>query len=548
VRSSQRESSQRKSSERGNRISEPRVLRARAWAWILGSIALLIGTPDANARTLTIRWQQSSIEDVEGFRVYLGSAPRSYDRSLDLGLPPILDGSIFEATVEISEDESTFFAMTAYGPTGESAFSNEIAKAAPMSLVAPAGPAGSSGTTYPETGGFAVVGDSVGLAWLGGTGPSTSYELSLRRIGELLPFETVRVRSAFLTVQALAGQRVEVSITPLDPYDLRGDPAAPLRIRFLDPVHDDDGDGRANATDGCPLVYDPDPRDGDGDGIGDACDNCLSVPNPRQHDFDRDGNGDACDADADGDGIAAGDLCPLLPLPANQDLDGDGSGDLCDVCSALRWASVPEDPPDQHPLRSRATLALPVKATGRKWTLSGRFNPADPSAPLDPATHGVEIRLADSGGTLFQASIPPALLLAQGCGPRDGWKISHRRNGETTWSYKNRSAAIDPPLCTPGSARGVEGVKLRDRRITKGYVEYRVQVKPIELSRTPVLPIDRLEAAFALSAPRSPFEAGSAGRSGGCAETRFGTAFPTTGPCKVSLSSGELRRLSCRGF
>ena len=531
-----------------NRAPSQRVARAYRLALAVGSIALLLGVHEASARVLTIRWQQPTIEGVEGFRVYLGPAPRNYDRVVDVGLPALQGGTTFETAVEISDDEATFFAMTAYGPTGESMFSNELARAAPMSLLAPAVPAGSSETTYREAGGIAVVGDTIGLAWFAATGPATRYEISLRRIGEPLPFETVQIDSATTTVRALAGQTVEVTITPLDSFDLRGDTAAPLRVRFLDPAADADGDGWVNAVDGCPLVFDPDQRDLDGDGVGDACDNCLAVPNPDQRDLDGDGVGDACDADADGDGIMAGDLCPLLPLPASEDRDGDGHGDLCDVCTTWRWASEPRDPPDQHPLRSRVTLALPVKATSRKLTLSGRFNPADPGAAIDPAAQGMEMRLADASGTLFQASIPPALLHAQGCGTRDGWKVSYRRNGEVAWSYTNRSNATDPPFCSPGSARGVERVKVTDRRGTKGYVEYRIQVKPIAIARLPELPIERFEAAFSMSAPRSPFEAGSAARAGACGETRFGTAFPTAGSCKASLSSGELRRISCRGL
>ncbi len=532
-----------------NRAPSQRAGRAYTLALAVSSIALLVGVHEASARTLTIRWQQPTVEEVEGFRLYLGPAPRSYDRVLDVGFPVLQQGgTTFETAVEISDDEATFFAMTAYGPTGESIFSNELAKAAPMILLAPPVPAGSGETTYREAAGIAVVGDTIGLAWLAAIGPATQYEISLRRIGEPLPFQTLQINSAATAVRALAGQTVEVSITPLDSFDLRGITAPPLRVRFLDPSADADGDGWVNAVDGCPLVFDPDPRDGDGDGVGDACDNCLAVPNQDQRDLDGDGQGDACDADADGDGIMAGDLCPLLPLPAIADQDGDGRGDLCDVCTTWRWTSQPGDPPDQNPLRSRVTLALPVKATSRKLTLSGRFNPADESTPIDPAAQGMEMRLADSSGTLFEASIPPALLSKQGCGTRDGWKVASRRNGEIVWTYTNRTDAIDPPFCSPGSARGVERVKVTDRRVTKGYVEYRIQVKPIEIARPPELPIERFEATLSMSAPRSPFEAGSAARAGACGETSFGTAFPTAGSCTASLSSGELRRIRCRGL
>lgn len=123
---------------------------------------------------------------------------------------------------------------------------------------------------------------------------------------------------------------------------------------------DGDGDGIADAADGCPLVADPAQLDGDGDGVGDACDtcpgfasadrrdrdadgvgdaceNCPATPNPDQADADGDGVGDACAGstapDSDGDGIAdADDVCPLVVDPAQPDMDGDGVGDACDVC------------------------------------------------------------------------------------------------------------------------------------------------------------------------------------------------------------------------
>jgi hypothetical protein len=122
-------------------------------------------------------------------------------------------------------------------------------------------------------------------------------------------------------------------------------------------VQDQDGDGRPDATDDCPLVADaaqadrdgdsvgdacddcPDLRadqaDRDADGVGDACDNCPALGNTDQRDADGDGAGDACDdcagADADADGICdASDNCPVVSNPEQIDRDGDGIGDACD--------------------------------------------------------------------------------------------------------------------------------------------------------------------------------------------------------------------------
>ncbi len=60
--------------------------------------------------------------------------------------------------------------------------------------------------------------------------------------------------------------------------------------------------------------------DGDHDGKPDAVDNCPFVFNPDQADLDQDGIGDACDPDADGDGVADEVEDAVAP-------GGDGNGD-----------------------------------------------------------------------------------------------------------------------------------------------------------------------------------------------------------------------------
>ncbi len=108
---------------------------------------------------------------------------------------------------------------------------------------------------------------------------------------------------------------------------------------------DSDADGRPDAFDNCPALYNPSQADGDSDGFGDPCDNCALLSNPLQIDGDTDGRGDGCDncpltsnaTQADGDSDAVGDACDNCPLAANTaqtDGDADGVGNPCDNCPA----------------------------------------------------------------------------------------------------------------------------------------------------------------------------------------------------------------------
>jgi cysteine-rich repeat protein len=99
---------------------------------------------------------------------------------------------------------------------------------------------------------------------------------------------------------------------------------------------DTDGDGIPDATDNCPLVFNPvrpmddgKQADADGDGVGDVCDPCpLDANTSTCTTFDPN--------DVDGDGIPnATDNCPSVANPSQTDTDGDGKGDACDPCPTV---------------------------------------------------------------------------------------------------------------------------------------------------------------------------------------------------------------------
>lgn len=119
--------------------------------------------------------------------------------------------------------------------------------------------------------------------------------------------------------------------------------------------NDDDGDGRIDSQDNCRSVANPGQADWNSNGAGDSCDdtdsdgtmdntdNCRTIRNPLQEDQDFDGRGDACDTDRDGDGISNyWDNCPSHWNPFQEDtteialgLPADGVGDTCDLCPAV---------------------------------------------------------------------------------------------------------------------------------------------------------------------------------------------------------------------
>jgi hypothetical protein len=287
-----------------------------------------------------------------------------------------------------------------------------------------------------------------------------------------------------------------------------------------------------------------------GDGVGCTADSCdetndviVHVPvNANCNDSDI-CTTDVCDAVND---------CQNAPVAGCSDLDGDQILDAEDACTTLSASVIPEDPPNQHPNRAMVVLkGLDLPSGQQQLVAKGFFNPATTTPPLNPALHGVHIRLVDRLGELFDVNIPPGLVGSPGqCGARDGWVVKVPTSGRTLWRYGNVSGAL-PPACLPGSANGVKKVMLKDMRTsTKAAFLYDVRTKISTLIGAPEFAVRRLQFTLAFGAQPTGGTAGPEAIAGQCTEKVFaGNPIPTGPPkpfCKRSPTSGPIRTLACK--
>ena len=131
----------------------------RGTRWALVGLALLassvVAALPADARSISVSWRYAAPERVAGFRVYLGSAPGRYTRTIDVGRPTADASGTYHVSVEVADDEPSYLAVTAYGAGGEeSARSNETLRSPE-----PASPGAEAGTRIGTPGQPRVVGE-----------------------------------------------------------------------------------------------------------------------------------------------------------------------------------------------------------------------------------------------------------------------------------------------------------------------------------------------------------------------------------------------------
>lgn len=138
-------------------------------------------------------------------------------------------------------------------------------------------------------------------------------------------------------------------------------------------ANDSDGDGIADASDNCPLIFNPirpldlaGQADIDGDKVGDVCDVCPLDANDQCKKLDAN--------DIDQDGVANGiDNCPEAANADQADKDNDGHGDVCDDCAEPNFGTpvCPPKPTAIDVIRNPASPGHPAVKT--QVTISGAY-------------------------------------------------------------------------------------------------------------------------------------------------------------------------------
>ncbi len=387
------------------------------------------------------------------------------------------------------------------------------------------------------------------FAWASGSENVVGYRVLVSRNGGPFKFEQIVARGE-AWIPADDDESIMIRVATLAALDQPGlmSPTSAF-VMVLPPNEDDDSDGTPNANDACPL-HTNDELDSDSDGIPNACDSCPFVSDPNGLDLDLDGYGDACDPDTDGDGIPDdNDLCQRLGLPETADSDGDGIGDRCDPCNTFLWSAPPRNPPDQNPRTAGILFKNLRTPENQAIRIEGKFSTVSREQPVDPSATGLSFHVEDAAGPIYALGIPPGLVGNSLCHAKDGWTRT-LYFGSPVWKYTNGSGSLDPFSCAPAAAKLVSAI-VRDKREKKGWIEYVVEFKNLDLDHVPQLPARSVLASISLGDHGSIFEPGRAARTASCGEAFLpepadsGLKKPF---CKPSYWSGDLNKITCRGL
>ena len=179
----------------------------------------------------------------------------------------------------------------------------------------------------------------------------------------------------------------------------------------------------------------------------------------------------------------------LVAADTNQSVDvfvydrlatcGDGMLDMDEECDDGNLADGDGCESDCLPTLCQGGVGIDRASArvrpNRSVTIKGDLLfPAGFPAVFDPSTTGIQVALEDVGGglSIYELSGRNGTPVPGGpaCDPADGWVVN---TGGAAQRYRNRrSQALDPPLCTLGTAYALTSVRLRDRRATKGVVSF----------------------------------------------------------------------------